>query len=134
MYHIKTLEEYQNSIATSTTIAYLNKSNCNSLPINLPPLQEQKEIILKVEELFHFADSIQASYQKAKAWFDKIPQAILAKAFLGELVPQKENDEPAVVLLERIKKEKQNANRPNPTTKRKKAYERSEGVNMAAEE
>jgi len=38
---------------------------------------------------------------------DKLPQSILAKAFRGELVAQDPNDEPASVLLERIKKEKE---------------------------
>lgn len=38
----------------------------------------------------------------------KLPQSILAKAFRGELVPQNPNDEPASVLLERIRKEKEN--------------------------
>lgn len=75
-------------------------------PIPLPPIEEQEEIVRKVEELFHFADSIEARYQKAKAWFDKLPQAILAKAFRGELVPQNPTDEPASVLLERIEEEK----------------------------
>ncbi|RZJ98178.1 MAG: restriction endonuclease subunit S, partial [Flavobacterium sp.] len=56
-------------------------------PLPLAPLQEQKEIVSKVEKLFHFADSIEERYHKAKAWFDKIPQAILAKAFRGQLIP-----------------------------------------------
>jgi len=100
----------------------------------IAPLEEQKEIVRKVEELFHFADSIEARYQKAKAWFDKLPQAILAKAFRGELVELDENDEPASVLLERVKKEKQNTNKLKQPAKRKKVYEENEGVSLAAEE
>jgi type I restriction enzyme S subunit len=90
----------------TVNLASINLTSLSNVPIALPPFEEQKEIVRKVEELFHFADSIEARYQKAKAWFDKIPQAILAKAFRGELVPQDENDEPASALLERIKKKK----------------------------
>jgi hypothetical protein len=43
---------------------------------------------------------------KVKAFVDRLTQSILAKAFRGELVPQDPNDEPASVLLEKIKAEK----------------------------
>ncbi len=77
------------------------------MEIPLPPLEEQKEIVKRVEQLFAFADKIETRYTKAKATLDKLPQSILAKAFRGELVPQNPNDEPASVLLERIKKVKE---------------------------
>ena len=105
MYHIRTLEAYMNFTATSTTIAYLNKTNCNSLPINLPPLEEQQEIVKQVEALFAQADVLEAQYESLKAKIEKLPQALLAKAFRGELVPQDPTDEPASVLLEKIKAE-----------------------------
>jgi type I restriction enzyme S subunit len=60
-----------------------------------------------VEALFALADQIQARYTKAKAHIEKLTQSILAKAFRGELVPQDPNDEPASVLLERIRKGKE---------------------------
>lgn len=72
----------------------------------IPSIKEQHEIVRRVEALFAFADKIETRYTKAKAQFDKLPQALLAKAFKGELVEQREEDEPASVLLERIKKEK----------------------------
>ena len=59
-----------------------------------------------MEALFKTADEIEARYKKAKAFVDKLTQSILAKAFKGELVPQDPNDEPASVLLERIKAER----------------------------
>jgi len=76
-------------------------------PIPLPPFEEQKEIVRRVERLFTLADKIEARYAKAKCMLDKLPQSILAKAFRGELVQQNPNDEPASVLLERIKGEKE---------------------------
>jgi type I restriction enzyme, S subunit len=84
----------------------INGTILKKLLIPLPPLSEQKEIVRRVEALFSFADQIEARYQKAKAHVDKLTQSILAKAFRGELVPQDPNDEPAAVLLERIKRER----------------------------
>lgn len=73
----------------------------------IAPIMEQKEIVRRVEQLFTFADKIEARYSKAKAMLDKLPQSILAKAFRGELVPQDPNDEPASDLLARINAEKE---------------------------
>jgi type I restriction enzyme S subunit len=70
-------------------------------------LEEQKEIVSRVEKLLSTADEIEARYKKAKEYVDKLSQSILAKAFRGELVPQDPNDEPAEKLLERIKAEKE---------------------------
>lgn len=74
----------------------------------LPSLAEQQEIVRRVESLFKLTDQLEARYQKAKSYVDKLTQSILAKAFRGELVAQDPN-EPASVLLERIKQEKETA-------------------------
>lgn len=81
----------------------LNCQRVREIPFALPPTQEQDEIVRRVEALFAHADRIEARYTKAKAQVDQLTQAILAKAFRGELVPQNPNDEPAGVLLERIR-------------------------------
>ncbi len=83
----------------------------NEYPFPLAPLEEQKEIVRRVENLFAFADKIEASYTSAKARLDKLPQSILAKAFRGELIPQNPEDEPAIVLIERIKQQKKDFKR-----------------------
>jgi type I restriction enzyme S subunit len=88
----------------------LNLEQLRTIPLPLPPLGEQNEIVKRIEQLFVFADKLEARYTKAKTMIDKLPQSILAKAFRGELVPQNPNDEPASVLLERIKKEKEKLN------------------------
>ena len=85
---------------------FLNLTVTKALPIFLPPLAEQQEIVRRVEALFAVADQLEARYAKAKAHVEKLTQSILAKAFRGELVPQDPNDEPASVLLERIKNTK----------------------------
>ncbi len=95
--------------ATSVTQPNINAETIKALPIPLPPLPEQNEIVRRVEALFTLADQLEARYRTAKAHVDKLTQSILAKAFRGELVPQDPNDEPASVLLERIR-----AERPSP--------------------
>ena len=81
----------------------LNLSNIRDLAFALPSRDEQTEIVRRVEQLFAFADQLEAKVASAKSRIDHLTQSILAKAFRGELVPQDPNDEPASVLLERIK-------------------------------
>lgn len=93
--------------AKGSTMSNLNLNIVRNIPFPLPSLEEQKKIVKQVEQLFAFADKIEARYTQAKTMLDKMPQSILAKAFRGELVAQDPNDEPASVLLERIKAEKE---------------------------
>lgn len=139
--------EKSRELCSGSTRLFLTQTILKQLDFSLPTIEEQKEIVRKVEELFHFADSIEARYQKAKAWFDKLPQSLLAKAFRGELVPQNENDEPASELLKRIQQAKQ-TNLPvgkaghKPSSKAtlrraqgdRKLYEDNEGLSLVAEE
>ncbi len=53
--------------------------------IPIPPLEEQKEIVRRVENLMSLADAIEARYNKAMAFVDKLMPSVLAKAFRGEL-------------------------------------------------
>ncbi|MFC5848565.1 restriction endonuclease subunit S [Deinococcus petrolearius] len=89
--------------AIGATRAGFNTSLLEGLDIPLPPLPEQAEIVRRVEALFALADRLEARYQSALASFNRLTPALLAKAFRGELVPQDSNDEPASVLLERIR-------------------------------
>lgn len=80
----------------------LNLNKVREISIRLPYLDEQAEIVRRVEQLFAFADQLEAKVATAQARIDRLTQSILAKAFRGELVPQDPNDEPASLLLERI--------------------------------
>jgi len=93
--------------ATAITQPNLNAQKIKAIKIPLYSIEEQNNILLKIEELFSIAERIEAQYLSLKDKIDNLPQAILNKAFNGELVPQDPNDEPASVLLERIKGEKQ---------------------------
>jgi type I restriction enzyme S subunit len=83
--------------------ANINTSDIRSMPIPLPPLEEQKEVATRIEGLFARTDAIQASVEAARQQADKLEQSILARSFRGELVPQDPNDEPASTLLDRIR-------------------------------
>ena len=76
---------------------------CRAIEIPVPSLSEQQEIVRRVEALFAKADRIEAQYKNARQQVDRLTPALLAKAFRGELVPQDPKDEPASVLLERVK-------------------------------
>ena len=76
------------------------------LNMNIPSLSlsKQQEIVNRVESLFAKADAVEAKYQALKQQIDKLPQAILHKAFKGELVEQFSTDGNARDLLKEIEK------------------------------
>ncbi|GAA4800312.1 restriction endonuclease subunit S [Olivibacter ginsenosidimutans] len=80
----------------------INAQKLAGLEIPLPPLEEQQEIVRRVESLFAKADAIEARYLTLKAKIDSLPQSILHKAFKGELVPQLPTDGDAKDLLAEI--------------------------------
>jgi len=92
----------------------INIGDVRAIQIPLPTVEEQIEIVRRVEQLFAFADQLEVKVASAKSRIDHLTQSILAKAFRGELVPQDPNDEPASVLLERIKAQRA----ASPITKR----------------
>ena len=86
----------------------INIGDVRALQVPLPSREEQNEIVRRVEVLFAYADRLEARYTAARAQVERLTPALLAKAFRGELVPQDPNDEPAAMLLERIRNEKEN--------------------------
>ena len=70
--------------------------------VALPPIKEQKEIVSRLELYFDCANQIEERLRVAMRGTKYLTQSILAKAFRGELAPQNPDDEPAIVLLERI--------------------------------
>lgn len=105
-YAIRSQVQFMNGLATSTTIAYLNKANCNSVPIPLPPMAEQMRIVNELERLdsisWECAHLVQFQVRRAA----RLRQAILKWAFEGKLVDQDPTDEPAERLLARIRAER----------------------------
>jgi type I restriction enzyme S subunit len=90
----------------------VSQSNINAQKLGkfeLPfcSLEEQREVVRRINSLFLVANRLKQNYKEAKAYLDQLDRSILAKAFRGELVPQDPNDEPASVLLERIRAERE---------------------------
>ena len=79
--------------------------------IVIPPLLEQQRIVSKLQEILPFADNYAQAYSKAeelnKSFPELLKKSILQEAVQGKLVPQDPTDEPASVLLERIRAEKE---------------------------
>lgn len=88
-----------------------NKDDLADLPFPLLPLWRQVEIAGAVDAAFVRADRLEAEAARARALLDRLEAAILAKAFRGELVPQDSNDEPASVLLDRIRMQREQSPR-----------------------
>ena len=78
--------------------------------VPLPPLNEQKRIVQKIQEALPivriYGKSQEALDKLNDDIFDKLKKSVLQEAIQGKLVPQDPNDEPASVLLERVKEEK----------------------------
>ena len=89
----------------------INAEKISTFVISLPPLAEQKRIVAKIEELLPKVEE----YGKAQDALnnlnaelpDRLKKSILQEAIEGRLVPQDPNDEPASVLLAKIRKEKE---------------------------
>ncbi|MGS0695946.1 restriction endonuclease subunit S [Shewanella sp. 0m-4] len=103
-----------NATGTTGNMPKINQSVVSNAPINFPTLYEQQEVVRRVELLLAKAVLIEKQYLTAKKRFDRLTPSILAKAFRGELVEQDPNDEPASLLLERIK---QQLDAPKPAKK-----------------
>lgn len=94
--------------ATGTAQKTVPLSGLREITIPIPSLDEQKRIVAEIETRFERADAMELAVQNALDTAEKLKQAILKKAFRGELVPQDPNDEPASVLLERIRSQRLN--------------------------
>lgn len=121
MLTLATRETYQKvrESVHGATRPRINLSFLKSFTIQLPPVDQQAEIVRRVGQLFAYADQLEAKVSAAQKRIDALTQSLLAKAFRGELVPQDPNDEPASVLLERIRA--QRAATPKPKRGRKVA-------------
>jgi type I restriction enzyme S subunit len=92
-------------IGVGTGLQHIHLTDLRKDLIPLAPPEEQQEIVHRVRAAFSWIDRLAAEATSARKLIDYLDQAILSKAFRGELVPQDPNDEPASVLLERIRAE-----------------------------
>lgn len=93
---------YATSAGERSVLPKINQKGLNIIPIPTPSLREQHEIVSRVESLFAKADLIEQQYQSLKTKIDTLPQAILHKAFKGDLSEQLDTDGDATDLLNQI--------------------------------
>ena len=86
--------------------ANVNGTKLRQLGIPVMPVEEQSEIARRIAIAFAWVDRLASEITSARKLIEHFDQAVLAKAFRGELVPQDPNDEPASALLERIRSER----------------------------
>ena len=128
------LQAFQRDILSTcskhgTTVHSIEMPRFLSCEMPIAPTNEQVRIVSKIEELFSKIEEgerclniVSPIADKALGLATRLRQSILKKAFSGHLVEQNPNDEPASVLLERIKAEKaQQRLKPRKKAVRRKA-------------
>jgi len=114
-FFIRTARSNLDQFAPATAQKNINIEILSDVAVPLPPLAEQKEIVRRVESMFKLADVVEKRVAMATARAKQLTQAILTKAFRGELVPTEaelasregRSYEPASDLLARIKSDKE---------------------------
>lgn len=85
----------------------ISQASINELNLPLPPLDIQKRIVTEIESRLSVCDKLEQLVDENLYKAQALKQSIFKKAFAGQLVPQDLNDEPASILLERIKAEQE---------------------------
>ncbi len=120
--------EYIRRVASSTSGLYtLSITKVQALPVPLPPLAEQEEIVAEVERRLSVIEEVQAQVEAGLKRAARLRQSVLKRAFEGKLVPQDPSDEPASVLLERIREERAAQKEPRKNPRQRKRDDSSAG-------
>lgn len=135
LYVFMSAKDFLIASGKGTTVGTIYMPALKELRILLPPLEEQQEIVNRVQSLFAKADAIEQHYKSLKAKIETLPQAILHKAFKGELSEQLDSDGDARELLKQTQELKNSAVKPKKaTTKKVKKYSEGDGaLGMVAE-
>ena len=107
---LRTRKSSYETQATGSTFKAINGDIVRKTCVPLPPFDEQKRIVARLDQLMPLVDEYAEAYDKLKklddGFNDKLKQSLLQYAMEGKLVKQDPNDEPASVLLEKIAEEK----------------------------
>ena len=117
--------------ASGTTFKELSGTEFGKIFIPLPPLSEQRRIVEKIEELLALVDDLETNKTDLQSYIKQAKSKVLEMAVRGELVPQNPDDEPASVLLERIKNEQKSSKSKGKTTEHNTHYEEELPKNWA---
>lgn len=118
-YFLISIKKSLENSAPATAQKNINVEILEKIIIPLPSIVEQQAIVQEIEFRLSVCDKIEETIEQSLLQAESLRQSILKKAFEGKLVPQDPNDEPASVLLERIKAERE-MNKPVAKTKSKR--------------
>ena len=106
-YYLNGIKDYYDQRATGSTFKAINGAIIKDTPVPLPPLLEQSRIAAKIAQLFALLRKVESSTQQYAKLQTLLKSKVLDLAMRGKLVEQDTHDEPASVLLEKIKAEKE---------------------------
>ena len=100
-------QNYLQFLSGGAAMPKFNKTDLRTMIVPVPPIKEQERIVESVKNTFIGIDDLDISYSGLANTIQSVKSKILDLAIRGKLVPQDPNDEPASVLLERIRAEKE---------------------------
>jgi len=100
-------QDYLQLLSGGAAMPKFNKTDLRAMIAPIPPMNEQAKIVAAVKSTLAFIDDLDASYSGLSSTIQSLKSKILDLAIRGQLVPQDPTDEPASVLLERIRAEKE---------------------------
>lgn len=100
-------QNYLQYLSGGAAMPKFNKTDLRAMIVPLAPLNEQNRMVISTKNCFSIVDEIETSQTGLSNIISVVKSKILDLAIRGQLVPQDPNDEPASVLLERIRAEKE---------------------------
>lgn len=94
---------FMREVRITTNIAHLSSKRLKVVEFPIPPLDVQKQLVMRCDELLTGVDVMDREAARTLARADSLRRAVLSRAFAGALVPQDPTDEPATALLARIR-------------------------------
>ena len=110
--------QIEHKAKSTSGVNNINSGEIQSLIVPLCNLSEQEVVVERLSASLSAIDAIEAEIDNQLLKADAFRQSVLKKAFTGQLVAQEPNDEPASVLLDRIKVEREQASKSREITKR----------------
>ncbi|WP_459248176.1 restriction endonuclease subunit S [Streptomyces youssoufiensis] len=98
---------FMREVRITTNIAHLSSKRLKGVEFPIPPLDEQKQLVQACDELLSNADAMERALQRNLLRAQHLRASLLDRAFTGRLIPQDPTDEPASVLLDRIRAERE---------------------------